>query len=88
MTWAAPVPIKLWQCGNPTRRRQAVKNSDFAPRRGPLTWRDVRASPTPRIVVRNSGDLGSKETEKVSGTANLILSSGLGPEMGIDQPET
>ena len=58
-----------------------MKNSDFAPRRGPLTWRDVRASPTPRIVVRNSGDLGSKKTGKASGFDSLRLWVSLGHAM-------
>lgn len=50
-----------------------METSGFAAGRGSLIWSDIQESPTPRVLVRNSSDLGSKEREKVNGTTRLRL---------------
>lgn len=73
MAKTLPFPTKLCHCRGPTRARQAVKTIHFAARRGSLTRIKVRGNPTPRNTVRNSSALGSKQMEKVNGTASLRL---------------
>lgn len=53
-------------------------------RGGSLRQSEVQENSTPRIIVRNSSDLGSKEMEKVNSTASVRLLSGLGQAINID----